>query len=125
RMAEMVIGERVTLEEMGGAKMHTAVSGCGDVLVKTEQEASDWAKAYFALMPQNHESSPPEAEPRAPVEGLPPLEQIVVADENKPFDMQLVIDHVVDAGSFVESKKRFAKEIITGLARIEGRVVGI
>src|SRR5690554_4598052 len=95
RMAEKVIGEKVTLEEMGGAKMHCSVSGVGDVLVKTEQEAIDWAKAYFALMPQNHESSPPEAEPRPPVEGLPPLEQIVVADENKPFDMQLVIDHVV------------------------------
>lgn len=125
RMAEMVIGERVTLEEMGGAKMHTSVSGCGDVLVKTEQEAIDWAKAYFSLMPQNHEAPPPSADPRRPVDGLPPLDQIVVADENKPFDMKLVIDHIVDAGSFVEIKKRFAKEIITGLGRVEGRVVGI
>ena len=53
RMAEMVIGEKVTLEEMGGAKMHTSVSGCGDVLVKTEQEAIEFAKSYFAYMPQN------------------------------------------------------------------------
>src|SRR5712664_2079221 len=47
RMAEMVIGEKVTLEEMGGAQMHTSVSGCGDVLVKTEEEAIESAKAYF------------------------------------------------------------------------------
>src|SRR6187551_456765 len=51
RMAEMVIGEQVTLEEMGGAKMHTAVSGCGDVLVKDEPEALAFARRYLAFMP--------------------------------------------------------------------------
>jgi acetyl-CoA carboxylase carboxyltransferase component len=125
RMAEMVIGEKVTLEEMGGAKMHTSVSGCGDVLVKSEAEAIDWAKRYFAFMPQNHEGEPPVVPGRPPAHGLAPLEQIVVADENKPFDMMQVIDHVIDADSFVEIKRRFAKEIITGFARIAGRPVGI
>ncbi len=125
RMAEMVIGEKVTLEEMGGAKMHTSVSGCGDVLVKSEAEAIDWAKRYFAFMPQNHEAAPPLVDARPPAHGLAPLEQIVVADENKPFDMMHVIEHVADADSFVEIKRRFAKEIITGFARIEGRAVGI
>lgn len=125
RMAEMVIGERVTLEEMGGAKMHTSVSGCGDVLVKTEDEAIEWARSYLALMPENHEGTPPRAEPAAPAPGPLPLEEIVVADENKPFDMKQVIDHLVDGGTFLEIKKRFAKEIITGLARLDGRVVGI
>src|SRR5712664_391282 len=56
RMAEMVIGEKVTLEEMGGAKMHCSVSGCGDVLVKTEEEAIAFAHAYFAFMPQSFEA---------------------------------------------------------------------
>src|SRR5580693_410356 len=51
RMAEMVIGEKVTLEEMGGAKMHCSVSGCGDVLVKSEAEALAWAKRYLGVMP--------------------------------------------------------------------------
>ena len=125
RMAEMVIGERVTLEEMGGAKMHTSVSGCGDVLVKTEEEAIDWAQAYLALMPDNYEGAPPALEPVPPAPGPLSLEEIIVRDENKPFDMKQVIDHLVDAGSFLEIKKRFAKELITGLARIDGRVVGI
>src|SRR6187402_1525670 len=58
RMAEMVIGEKVTLEEMGGAKMHTSVSGCGDVLAKDEPSAIAWARAYLALLPQNHEQAP-------------------------------------------------------------------
>jgi acetyl-CoA carboxylase carboxyltransferase component len=64
RMAEMVIGEKVTLEEMGGAKMHTEVSGCGDLLVKTEDEAIAFAKRYLSYLPQSFEAAPPAAEPR-------------------------------------------------------------
>src|SRR5204862_6566086 len=62
RMAEMVIGEKVTPEELGGAKMHCSESGCGDVLVKTEEEAIAWAKRWLALLPSNFEEQPPGAE---------------------------------------------------------------
>jgi acetyl-CoA carboxylase carboxyltransferase component len=125
RMAEMVIGEKVTLEEMGGAKMHTRISGCGDLLVKTEHEAIAFAKRYLSYMPQNQSQSAPASAAVPPAPGLPPLEQIVVPDENKAFDMLQVIDHVVDEGSFLELKPKFAREILTGLCRIDGRVVGI
>jgi acetyl-CoA carboxylase carboxyltransferase component len=124
RMAEMVIGEKVTLEELGGAKMHCSESGCGDVLVKSEDEAIAFAKRYFALMPQSWEGRTAKIAPAAPKEHKP-LAEIIPVDENKPFDMFAVIDAVIDAGSFVEVKRLFAKEIITGLARIEGRAVGI
>jgi acetyl-CoA carboxylase carboxyltransferase component len=53
RMAEMVIGEKVTLEELGGARMHCSVSGCGDILVKTEQEAIDAGKRYLSYLPES------------------------------------------------------------------------
>src|SRR5580692_8666345 len=66
RMAEMVIGEKVTLEEMGGAKMHCSVSGCGDVLCKSEEQAIDFARRYLGSMPSNFEATTPAAEPRAP-----------------------------------------------------------
>src|ERR1700760_1999730 len=66
RMAEMVIGEKVTLEEMGGAKMHTSVSGCGDMLVKTEQEGIAFARRYLAYMPSSFESASPRAPPAEP-----------------------------------------------------------
>ena len=55
RMAEMVIGEKVTLEEMGGARMHTGVSGCGHFLVKTDAEAIELARRYLAYFPTNWE----------------------------------------------------------------------
>jgi acetyl-CoA carboxylase carboxyltransferase component len=125
RMAEMVIGEKVTLEELGGARMHCSESGCGDVLVKSEEEAIAFAKRYFALMPQSSDEEVPDAPPRGAREGRPPLEQVIPVDENKPFDMMAVIEAIIDEGSFVEIKKLFAKEILTGLARIEGRAVGI
>jgi acetyl-CoA carboxylase carboxyltransferase component len=125
RMAEMVIGEKVSLEEMGGAKMHCSVSGCGDVLVKTEAEAIAFARSYLEYMPANFRERPGSVEARAPKADARPLERVVVSDENKPFDMFEVIDNIVDEGSFLEIKKRFAKEIITGFARVEGKPVGI
>jgi acetyl-CoA carboxylase carboxyltransferase component len=124
RMAEMVIGEKVTLEEMGGAKMHTSVSGCGDVLVKSEDEAIQFAKSYLAFMPQSCGELPAVVPARAAKAGRS-LGDVIVRDENKPFDMFEVIDAIVDEGSFVEIKKRFAKELITGFSRIGGRAVGI
>jgi acetyl-CoA carboxylase carboxyltransferase component len=125
RMAEMVIGEKVTLEELGGARMHCSESGCGDVLVKTEEEAILFAKRYFGMMPQNSDHTPKLVPMRPIKHGVKPLDHIIPADENKPFDMFAVIDNVVDEGSFVEIKRLWAKEIITGFARVEGRVVGI
>jgi len=125
RMAEMVIGEKVTLEELGGARMHCSESGCGDVLAASEQDAIAWAKSYLALLPQNEREKPPSA-PAKPAKHPPEhVEKVIPLDENKPFDMFAVIDAIIDDGSFVEIKKRFAKEVITGLCRIEGRTVGI
>lgn len=125
RMAEMVIGEKVSLEEMGGAKMHCSVSGCGDVLVKTEEEALAFARRYIGYFPASWELPPPAAEAKPQKDGLKTIEEIVPPDENKSFDMMNVIDHIIDEGSFCEIKKLFAREILTGFARIEGRPVGI
>ena len=125
RMAEMVIGEKVSLEELGGARMHCSESGCGDVLVKTEEEAIAFAKRYFAFMPQSFEGRPAAVAPKDLKPGQKPLGEIIPLDENKPFDIHGVIDHIVDEGSFLEIKKLFAKEIVTGFARVEGRAIGI
>ena len=125
RMAEMVIGEKVTLEEMGGAKMHCTVSGCGDVLCKNEDEAIAFAKRYLAFMPRHFEQAPPRAPPRPPKASGRRLEDLIPADENKAFDMMSVITEIVDEGSWLEIKALFAREILTGFARIDGRAVGV
>jgi acetyl-CoA carboxylase carboxyltransferase component len=125
RMAEMVIGEKVTLEEMGGAKMHCSVSGCGDVLCKTEEEAIAWARRYIGYLPARTGESPPSGASKPPKASGKTIEQIVPADENKAFDMMAVIHEIIDEGSWCEIKALFAREILTGFARIDGRVVGI
>ncbi len=125
RMAEMVIGEKVTLEEMGGAKMHCSVSGCGDVLCKTEDEAIAFCRRYLGYMPASFEGAPPPAPPKAPTASAKRIEEIIPADENKPFDMMAIVAAIIDEGSWLEIKSLFAREILTGLARIEGRVVGV
>jgi acetyl-CoA carboxylase carboxyltransferase component len=125
RMAEMVIGEKVSLEEMGGAKMHCSVSGCGDVLAKSEDEAIAFARSYLAYMPQSFREVPKDVTPREPKKSGKRIADIVPVDENKAFDMMHLIDEVIDEGSFVEIKKLFARELVTGFARIEGRPVGI
>jgi methylmalonyl-CoA decarboxylase subunit alpha len=124
RMAEMVIHEKVTLEEMGGARMHCTVSGCGDVLASTEEEAITLGRQYLSYFPQNWRESPPLHEATAP--GLPvPLDDLVPEDEGRPFNMQHLIEGVVDGGSFFEIKKLYAREIICGLARLDGRPLGV
>ncbi|MFL5310556.1 MAG: acyl-CoA carboxylase subunit beta [Myxococcales bacterium] len=125
RMAEMVIGEKVTLEELGGARMHCAVSGCGDVLVKTEEEAIEAGKRYLGYLPESFESPVPVANPVPPAASGKRIEELIPPDQNKFFDMFTLIRELVDEGSLFEIKKLFAPEVITCFARIEGKPVGI
>ena len=125
RMAEMVIGEKVTLEEMGGARMHCTVSGCGDVLAASEQEAIASARQYLSYFPANCQQKPPVVEAKAPKADSRPVEAIVPTNQNAPFDMYEFINAIIDEGSFYEMKKLFAAELITGFARMDGKPVGI
>lgn len=124
RMAEKVIGEKVTLEEMGGARMHCSVSGCGDVLAATEEEAIQQARKYLEYFPGSYQEKTKEVDPVSPKEGRE-LTDIIPVNQNAPFDMYEAIDQLIDANSFFEIKKLFAPELITGFARIDGKVVGI
>ncbi len=125
RMAEEVIGEKVTLEQMGGARMHCSVSGCGDVLAKNEEDAIALARNYLSFFPANFSEKPPVKEAVAPKELKKPLEEIIPTNQNSAFNMMDVINGIIDEGSFFEVKKLFAGELITGLARIDGKPVGI
>src|SRR5918997_5613102 len=124
RMAEMVIGEKVTLDEMGGAKMHTGVSGVGTQLAKTDEEGIALAKRWLSYFPSNWTETPPVAPPADPGSD-DPIRDIVPADENKPFDIKKLIDSLVDAESFLEVHPRWAKELVVGFPRLGGRAIGI
>ncbi|HTC60004.1 MAG TPA: acyl-CoA carboxylase subunit beta [Solirubrobacteraceae bacterium] len=140
RMAQMVIGEDVTLEEMGGARMHTGVSGCAHQLVKSDEEGIVFARRYLSYFPSNWETHPPTRSPThpptqsspsavehgagAPADGFD-IGELIPADENKPFDMLSLIEAVIDEDSLLQVHSRWAKELIVGYARLDGRAIGI
>jgi methylmalonyl-CoA decarboxylase subunit alpha len=124
RMAEMVIGEKVSLEEMGGAKMHTSVSGCGHFLVASDEEGIDLARRYLSYFPSNWTEQPPPAPPARPASDER-IVDIVPADQNKAFDVQRLIDALVDNGSWLEVQPKWAPELVVGYARLDGRVIGV
>jgi methylmalonyl-CoA decarboxylase subunit alpha len=125
RMAQMVIGEDVALEEMGGARMHTGVSGCAHQLVKSDEEGIEFARRYLSYMPSSFEQQPPPAAASAAPVAMGSIGELIPADENKPFDMVALIDALVDEGSLFQIHVRWAKELIVGYARLNGRAVGI
>jgi acetyl-CoA carboxylase carboxyltransferase component len=133
RMAQMVIGEDVTLEQMGGARMHTSVSGCAHELVKSDEEGIALARRYLSYFPANWELSPPVAPSVPPaalsgggtLKGTRSSAELIPADENKPFDMLSLVNTIVDEGSLLEIHSRWAKELIVGYARLDGRAIGI
>jgi acetyl-CoA carboxylase carboxyltransferase component len=123
RMAEEVIGEHVTLEEMGGARMHATVSGCGDNLADDDADAIEQARLLFSYLPASWRQLPPGAAAEGPLRSLTRAE--LPEDDAAGYDMRGVIDCIVDADSLLEIKPLFATEILTGLARLDGHVVGI
>ena len=124
RLAEMVTGEKVTLEEMGGAEMHCRESGLGDVLVNDDAEALAAIRVWLSYLPSNENTDPPVTENRAPFTERTP-EEIVPANQSEVFDMHEFIDAVFDEDSFFPYKDLFAREIVTGFARLDGHPVGI
>ena len=125
RMAEAVIGEKVTLEEMGGATLHCTVSGCGDFLCATEEEAIEKAKNYFSYLPQNSEGEPPVLSAINPEKISSDLKSLIPESGSRAYDMKEVLKTIVDKNSFCEIKETYAKEVITGFARLEGKVIAI
>src|SRR3954453_6149771 len=126
RMAEMVIGEKVSLEEMGGARMHTSVSGCGHFLVDSDEEGITLARRYLSYLPASWGSAAPPAPPAPPAQqAAASIAQVVPADENKPFDMGELIEAIIDEGSLLEIHSRWARELIVGYARLDGLAIGV
>jgi len=123
RMAEMVVGEKVSLEEMGGARMHCTVSGVGDLLVSDDVEAIELAKLYFSYLPTSWRAELPAYAPEEP--SRPLTRHTVPERESQPFDIHEVIDGLVDDESFFEVKPLFAPELVVGFGRMAGETVGI
>jgi acetyl-CoA carboxylase carboxyltransferase component len=123
RMAEMVIGEHTTLEEMGGARMHASVSGSGDNLATDDADAIALAREWLAYFPTSWREPPPLAEPAKPRTAL--TGAMIPTAPTEGYDIRSVIDALVDEDSFFELKPLWAPELVIGLGRLEGNPVGI
>jgi methylmalonyl-CoA decarboxylase subunit alpha len=125
RMAEVVIGERISLEEMGGARMHATVSGCGDNLCAGDDDAIDHARRFLSYLPTNWTLPAPVAAPAEPSATAKAIRDIVPVEERRAYDMHAVVDALVDDDSFFELKPLWARELIVGFARLDGVPVGV
>jgi len=125
RMAAEVIGEDVSLEEMGGARMHATESGCGDNLVADDAAAIGAARRWLSYLPTSWRDPPPRVEARAPAVSAAPIAETVPDEDRRAYDMHKVIDALVDEASLFEVKPDYAKELIVGFARLAGESVGI
>src|SRR5438067_6323903 len=95
RMVEVVVGEQVTLEGLGGARLHCTESGCGDALVKADREAIEFARAYFSYMPQRSGERPGPCTAKGPRAGSKPIAELIPEEPNKGYDMRKVIESLI------------------------------
>jgi methylmalonyl-CoA decarboxylase subunit alpha len=125
-LTKAVTGEDVTQEELGGSRIHTRVSGVGDLEVASDEECIEAIKRYLSHFPQSCEQAPPRAEASDPVDRMEEdLLDILPDSPRHPYDMYEVIRRIVDDGEWFDLKPRWARTIITALARMGGRPVGI
>ncbi len=124
RMAQMVVGEDVTLEAMGGARVHCEVSGVGDAMVGSDEDAIVWAQEYFSYVADNYRVHPIAYEPADSDHGID-MATVIPSDTKDVYDMHDFIRGLVDGDSFFPIKDRYARELITGFARLDGHPIGI
>ena len=125
RIVEAVTGESITMQELGGPEVHATESGSADLVVPDEETAASTVRDLLGYLPQSHDSELPSRPPSPPSLNPKGLDQIIPDEPNEGYDVHRVIDRLVDAESWFELKPSFAPELVTGLARIDGRPVGI
>jgi acetyl-CoA carboxylase carboxyltransferase component len=125
-LVESVVGEKVTEEELGGSKVHTEVSGVADAEYPDDVACLSAIREYLSFFPSHCEERPPRRPTADPFDRRDEALLTVVPDSpRQAFDMHKVILSLVDDRKFFPLKPRFARNLITGLARIDGWPVGV
>jgi propionyl-CoA carboxylase beta chain len=125
KVIETVTGEKISAEDLGGAIVHNTISGNAHFHGQSEEETLQQVRLLLGYLPQNYEEKPPRLDADDKEDYRPNLTDVVPFDAVRPYDVRKVIEQVVDADSFLEIQKDFAKNIVIGLARIKGEVVGL
>jgi methylmalonyl-CoA decarboxylase subunit alpha len=125
RVVEAVTGEQTTMQGLGGPDVHATQSGSADLVVSDEREAAGAVRDLLSYLPQRYDASLPTRESTPPAANPRGLDAVIPEEPNEAYDVLEVIDGLVDGDSWFELKPSFAPELVTGLARIGGRPVGI
>jgi methylmalonyl-CoA decarboxylase subunit alpha len=125
-LVRAAVGEDVTQEELGGSRVHCRESGVGDMEVGSDEECIAAIKQYLSYMPSHNEEPPPVVASTDPIDRMDEeLLDVLPESNRKPYDVYEVIRRIVDDGEYLDLKRQWAKTIVTCLARIGGRPVGI
>lgn len=126
QLASLAIKEKVDPEEMGGADVHAEVTGFADAVAETDEEALALIRAFLSYLPSHHNEPPPERPVTAGSgAGMADIAKLLPEKRTQVYDVRRIVRAIVDQGSFFEIKARFGKVLTTGLARLNGRTVGI
>ena len=126
RLVAMATKERIDPEELGGWRLHSQVTGLVDMAVDTDEEALDAIKTFLSYLPSHHNEIPPKHPvPANADQAVQGILDILPENRQQVYDVRKIIQAVVDPGSVFELKSRYGRTIVTALARIDGRVVGI
>ena len=126
QLASLAIKEKVDPEEMGGWQVHAEVTGFADAVAETDEEAIDLIRIFLSYLPSHHREAPPvRPVPAGSGNGMADIAKLLPEKRTQVYDVRKIVRAIVDADSFFELKARFGKVVSTGLARLEGRTVGI
>jgi len=126
RIVKSVLGEDVTMEQLGGAKVHTQVSGVADLRFKSEEECLSGVRRLLSFLPQNNRDGAPFVETGDERERVDEgLGTLIPESPSKAYDMRKVIARLTDNGEFFEIQPEFAGEIVVGFCRLGGQAVGV
>jgi propionyl-CoA carboxylase beta chain len=123
-----VTGEDVAMEDLGGARTHNTRSGNAHYLAADEADAIAYVKALLSYLPSNNLDDPPAFDTPVDLstsEADLALDTLIPDSPNQPYDMHTVIEHVLDDGEFLEVQPLYARNIVVGFGRVEGRSVGV
>jgi acetyl-CoA carboxylase carboxyltransferase component len=122
----MALGRKVTPEELGGWQVLAEHSGFADKVVDTDEQVIETIKQFLSYLPTNNREAPPVAEvPAGSDEAAKGMLELIPESATQVYDVRKIIAAFVDKGSFFEIKDRFGRSLTTGLARLNGRTIGI
>jgi acetyl-CoA carboxylase carboxyltransferase component len=125
-LVESVVGEKISEEDLGGSRIHNEISGCADLELESDQACLDAIRTYLSFFPSHCQEKPPRLSSEPPPDGADEkLSKLLPESSRQAYDMRKLLHCVVDGGKIFELKPRFARNIVTALARVDGYSVGI